>query len=156
MMISELCWCGFPLWIHIREFFLATVLWLKRRTLVDSLQALKTWEEFKWKSLLQLVEIFSERLQPEYPDVLSSSHGNFMSHSWSVAREVQSIPAKHGQILTEGRAEDFGSADVSGSDCEPLVDGWGTDVKRVLQLWGQWKAVAEGSLSVFSKSAGLG
>lgn len=46
-----------------------------------------------------------------------------MSHSWSVAREVQSTPAKHGQILTEGRAEDFGSADVSGCDCEPdLVD----------------------------------
>lgn len=45
-----------------------------------------------------------------------------MSHSWSMAREVQSIPAKHDQIVTEGRAEDFGSADVSGSDCEPLVD----------------------------------
>lgn len=44
-----------------------------------------------------------------------------MSHSWSVAREVQSIPTKHGQILTEERAEDIGFADTSVSDCGQLV-----------------------------------
>lgn len=44
-----------------------------------------------------------------------------LSHSWSVAREVQSIPTKCGQILAEERAEDISFADISGSDCEPVV-----------------------------------
>lgn len=48
-----------------------------------------------------------------------------MSHHWSVAREVQSIPTKHSRILTEEGAEDFGFVDNSGSgsDCEPSVAG---------------------------------
>lgn len=67
----------------------------KEEKLGGGLQALKDLRRVKWKSLLQVVEkVFSERLQSEQPDIHSSSLGNFMAHSWSIAWGVQSAPTK--------------------------------------------------------------